>query len=92
MLAEAATLAATDETRYIHLGTWLGEGEIAGAQAYLCVSAKHFLCKTEQHLFQVGKTNILINVKALYLMEETVCAGSDGFVAIDTPRTDNTYG
>ena len=37
VLAETAALAAADVARDVHLGTWLGEWEVARTQTYLCV-------------------------------------------------------
>ena len=47
VLAEGATLTTADVTAYVHLGARLGEGEVRGAQAYLCIFSKHLLCKKQ---------------------------------------------
>ena len=46
----------------------------------------------QQHLLQVGKGHPLVNVQTLNLVEEAVSAGSDGLVAVDTPRADDADG
>ena len=45
VLAETAALAAADVARDVHLGTWLGEGEVARTQTYLCVWAEQLTCE-----------------------------------------------
>ena len=85
VLAEAATLAATDVAGDIHLGAGLREGEVAGTKANLRVGAKHLAGKGEQHLLQVGEAHALVHIQALHLVEEAVGTGRDGLVAIDAP-------
>ena len=92
MFAEAATLAATDETRDIHLGTGLGEGEVGGAQTDLGVGSEHLAGKTEQYLLQVGERHVLVDVETLHLMEEAVGTSRDGLVAINAAWADDTDG
>ena len=92
MLAEAATLTATDEAGDIHLCRRFCEGEVRGAQTDAGVWAEHLLGKRQEDLFEVGERNVLVDIEAFHLMEETVGTGSDSLVAIDTTRTDNTDG
>ena len=47
VLAETATLAATQHAGNVHLGTRLGEREVAGAQTNLGLGAEQFLGKVQ---------------------------------------------
>ena len=92
MLAESAALAAADMARDVHLGTWLGKGEIAWTKAYLRVGTKHLAGKRQQHLLQVGEGHILVYVKSLHLVEEAVGASGYSLVAVNPSRTDDADG
>ena len=87
-----ATFATANEAGDIHLGRRLGEGEVAGAQSNLGIGTKHLACKGQQYLLQIGKRDILVDVQTFYLVEETMSAGGDGLVTIDTTRTDDANG
>ena len=89
MLAEAATLTATDEAGDVHLGTGLCEGEVAGTQTNLGVGTKHLLGKREQHLLEVGERYVLVDIESFHLMEEAVGAGCDGLVTINAAWADD---
>ena len=52
--------------------------------------AKHFFCKIQQHLTQVCKRHIFINIQSLYLVEEAVCTCGNRLIAIYTTRTQHT--
>ena len=86
VLAETAALAATQHASHVHLGAGLGEREVAGTQADLGLGTEEFLGEMQQHLLQVGKGHILVNVQTLNLVEEAVGACGDGLVAEDTTR------
>ena len=92
MLAEGASLAAAQVAADVHLGTGLGEGEIAGAQAYLGVRPEHLLGKQEKHLLEVGEGHVLVDIEPFHLMEEAMCTGRDGLVAVYAAGTDDTDG
>ena len=92
MLAEAATLSTTNEAGDIHLCRRLCEGEVGGAQTDAGVWAEHLLGKRQEDLLEVGERNVLVDIEAFHLMEETVGTGSDSLIAIDTTRTDNPDG
>ena len=92
MLAEATALTATDEAGNVHLGTWLREGEVGGTQADLGVSTEHLTGKRQQHLLEVCKGDVLVDIESLYLMEEAMGAGCDGLIAIDTAWADDADG
>ena len=89
VFAEAASFAAADVTADIHFGTGFCEGEVAGTQTDFRIRAEHLTGKGEEHLLQVGKRYVLIDIQAFYLMEEAVGTGADGFVAIDASRTED---
>ncbi len=91
MLAEAATCATADVARDVHLGTWLGEGEIGWAQTYLGVWAEELTCKGEHDLLEVGEADVLVDIESFYLVEEAVGTGCDSLVTIHSAWTDNTY-
>ena len=86
MLTEGATFSSTDVTTDVHLGRWLGEGEIWGTETNLCLVAKHLLSKEEEHLLQVGERNIFVDIKSFNLVEEAVCTIADSFVSIYATR------
>ena len=90
LLAEGTTLAAADIAGDVHLGAGFGEGEVGGTQTNLGVGTKHLAGKGEEHLLEVGKGDVLVNVQAFDLMEEAVCAGRDGLVAVNTTGTNHT--
>ena len=92
VLTETAALAAAQHTRNVHLGARLGEGEVAGTKADLSIGAEQLLSEVEQHLLQVGKGHILVNVQALNLVEEAVGAGGNGLVAVNATRADDANG
>ena len=92
MLADIAALAATDVARDVHLCRGLGEGKIGRAETHLSALAKELLHEVVQGLLQVGKGDILVDVEALNLMEDTVGAGRDGLVAEHAARGDDADG
>ena len=92
VLAETAALTAAQHARYIHFGAGFGEREVAGTQANLGISTEQFLSKVQEHLFQVGKRHVLVDVKAFNLVEEAVGAGGNGLVAVNTARADDADG
>ena len=92
VFAETATLTTAQHARDIHFGTRLGEGEIAGTQADLGIGTKQFLGKVQQHLLQVGKGHILVNIQTFNLVEEAVGAGRDSLVAVNASRADDADG
>lgn len=87
--AECAALAAAEVARDVHFSRWLGEWEVRWAQANLCFRTEHFLCEIQQHLLEVGKCHVLVDVKCLHLVEEAVCSSRDCLVAIYATRTDD---
>ncbi len=89
VFAEGAPFTAADVARDVHFGRRFGEGEVGGAEPYLSFAAEHLFGKVEQSLFQVGKGDVFIYVKCLYLVEEAVSPIGDGFVAVDTARADD---
>ena len=89
MLADVAALAATDVARDVHLGRGLGEGEIGRTETHLGAFAEELLHEVVQGLLQVGKGDVLVDVKALNLVENAVGAGRDGFVAEHAARGDD---
>ena len=89
MFTESASLASADVAGDVHLGTGLGEGEVTRAQAYLGVGAEHLAGKGEEHLFQVGETHVLVYIQSFHLMEEAMCAGTDGLITIYASWTKN---
>ena len=92
MLTEAAALTAADMTGDVHLGTGLREGEIAGAQTDLGISTEQLTGKRQEHLLQIGKRHVLVDIQSFNLMEETVGTRCDGLVTIHTSRADNADG
>ena len=46
----------------------------------------------QQHLFQVGKRHVLVDIKTLNLVEEAVGTGSDCLVAVNATRADDADG
>ena len=62
MLAESATLTATDEAGDVHLCTGLREGEVGGTQADLGVSTEHLTGKRQQHLLEVCEGDVLVDI------------------------------
>ena len=92
VLAETATLAAAQHAGHVHLGTGLGEREVAGTQTDFGLGAEKFLSEVQQHLLKVGKGHILVDIKALDLVEETVGAGGDSLVAVNTAWADDADG
>ena len=92
VLAETAALATTQHAGDVHLGTGLGEGEVTGTQADLGLGAEQLLGKVQEHLLQVGKGHILVNVQAFNLVEEAVGAGCDRLVAIHAAGADDADG
>ena len=47
VFAETAALAATQHTSHVHLGTGLGEREIAGTQTNFGLGTEQFLCEVQ---------------------------------------------
>ena len=92
VLAETAALATAQHTRDVHLGTGLGKWEVAGTQADLGIGAKQFLSEVQQHLLQVGKGHVLVDVQALDLVEEAVGTGGDCLVAVNAAGADDADG
>ena len=92
MLAESATLTATDEAGDVHLCRGFREGEVGGTQADLGVSTEHLTGKRQQHLLEVCKGDVLVDIESLYLMEEAMGAGCDGLIAIDAAWADDADG
>ena len=90
MLAEVATLTATDVAGNIHLCTRLCEWEVARTETNLSICTKHFTCKGKEHLLEVGETYVLIYIETFYLMEETVSAGADSLVTVNATWAEHT--
>ena len=90
MLAEVATLTATDVAGDIHLGTGLCEWEVARTETNLGICTKHPTGKGKEHLLEVGETYVLICIETFYLMEETVSAGADSFVTVNAAWAEHT--
>ena len=82
MLAEVATLTATDVAGDIHLGTGLCEWEVARTETNLGICTKHLTGKGKEHLLEVGETYVLIYIETFYLVEEAVSTCADSLVAI----------
>ena len=82
MLAEVATLTATDVAGDIHLGTRLCEWEVARTETNLGICTKHLTGKGKEHLLEVGETYVLIYIETFYLVEEAVSTCADSLVAI----------
>ena len=90
MLAEVATLTATDVAGDIHLCARLCEWEVARAETNLSICTKHLTCKGKEHLLEVGETYILIYIETFYLMEEAVSAGADSLVTVNAAWAEHT--
>ena len=92
MLTEVTSLTSADVAGDIHLCRWLGEGEVGRTEADLSVRTEHLLCEVKEHLLEVGKRYLLVDVQGFYLMEEAVCTIGDGFIAINATGTDDADG
>ena len=90
MLAEVATLTATDVAGDIHLGTRFCEWEVARTETNLGICTKHLTGKGKEHLLEVGETYVLIYIETFYLMEETVSAGADSLVTVNAAWAEHT--
>ena len=82
MLAEVATLTATDVAGDIHLCARFCEWEVARAQADLGICTEHLASEGEEHLLEVGEAYVLIYIETFYLVEEAVSTCADSLVAI----------
>ena len=91
VLAESASLSAADMAGYVHFGRRLGEWEVRRTEAYLRALSEHLACKVEQRLFQVGERHVLVYIEGFHLMEEAMRACRDGFVSVNSARTDDAY-
>ena len=90
MLADVATLTATDVAGDIHLSARLCEWEVARTETNLGICTKHLTGKGKKYLLKVGETYILIYIETFYLMEETVSAGADSLVTVNAARAEHT--
>lgn len=90
MLAEVATLTATDVAGDIHLGTRFCEWEVARTETNLGICTKHLTSKGKEHLLEVGETYVLIYIETFYLMEETMSAGADSLVTVNAAWAEHT--
>ena len=91
VLAESTAFSSTDVARDIHLRRRLGEREIRRTQADFSAFAEHLLCEEQQYLLQVGERHLLIDIKALHLMEEAVGTCRDGLVTVDASWANDAY-
>jgi len=89
VLADVAAFAATNVARDVHLRRGLGEGEIRRTETHLGALAEELLYEVIQGLLQVSKRHVLVDIQALYLMEDAVGASRDGLVAEHTARGDD---
>ena len=79
--ADVATLAVADVAAHVHFGRRFREGEVAGTHADFRLRTEHLACEEQDGLLQIRERNVLVNIKALHLVEDAVGAGRDGLVA-----------
>ena len=89
MLAEAATYTTADMAGNVHLSRRLREGEVTGTQTDFRIGTEELTGESQQHLFQVGETHVLIDIETFYLVEEAMGTGCDGLIAIYASGTNN---
>jgi hypothetical protein len=92
MFANAATDSAADAAVDVHFCTGFCEREIGRAETDADIFSEHFLYKEVKGLFQVGKRDVLVHIQPFGLVEETVCPGADGLVAVHAAGADDPDG
>ena len=91
VLAEVASLATTYGAGNIHFGAWLSKWEVRRAETHLGISPEHLSNEVIERLLEVGKRDILINIKAFALVEEAVRARRDRLIAVYPPRANDPH-
>ena len=71
-LANRTTLALAKLAADVHFRTRFGERKITRSEPDPDIVAEHLLHEEIQCLFQVCERNILVDIKPLHLMEETM--------------------
>ena len=92
MFANVTACSITDQAADIHFGAWFGEWKIGRAETDFNFFPKHFLHEEIECLFQVSKRNMLIYIKSLYLVKETMRPGAYRFISVYTARANDAYG
>lgn len=91
-LAEGTSLAAAEVAAYVHLGRWLGEGEVARTETYVGLRTEHLAGEIKEGLAEVGEGHVFVDIQRFDLMEETMRARRNGFIAVYAARADDTDG
>src|SRR5579862_8436935 len=89
MFADVAAAAAAYPAIDIHFGAWFSKREIGRPETHFDICTKHFLYKKIKCLFKIRKRNMLVDIEAFGLVEETMSPGANGFISIYPPRTDD---
>ena len=66
---ETAAFSAAFKAGYVHLCAWLCKREMMRTEFCFCFRSEQFSCKLLKSSFQICKSNIFVNYKALDLME-----------------------
>ena len=92
VFTDFATCAAANHARYVHFGGWFGKREIRRTETDFGVFSEKLLNKIIKRLLEVGKRNIMVNIKTFDLVENTMSTRRDGLIAKHTTRRNRPDG
>src|SRR5690625_3285744 len=90
MFTDIASFSATDQTTDIHFCTGFCKRKKRRTKTNAGIFPEHFFYKIIKGLFKVGKRDLIVYIKAFYLMKKTMSSGRNRFISEYTPRTNNT--
>ena len=79
-----------DVAAHVNLARRLGERKVGRTHPDLGVRPEHLTGEKKDRLLEVGERHVLVNVKALDLMEDAVRTGGDRLVPEHASRADHT--